>query len=498
MKVTKDSVSSTEVTLTIEMDSQDEDPFIDRSYRRSVGRLAIPGFRKGKAPRSIVETYVGRGALLQEALEFMIPETLDQVLRDEDLQAFVEPQVELTELEPVSFTAVVPLEPLVDLGDYQSIRVEQEPVEITDEQIDQVVERLREESTPWEPADRPVEYGDLLNLNVRGEIEGEEVVNDQGVDYMPQETNVLPFPGFAPFLEGLTESESKEFTLAIPEDYPRPQFAGKECQFQVEVLSVKEKKLPDLDDEFSKGVGDGFDTMDALIEHVRERLTEQAEAEARQELEIKSLEELITLATIQASDTLYQRELEMLQREQERMLQNQRLDMDTYLQYIGKTEEEFIDELRPTANDRLTRYLVMRKLSQEESIEVTAEEVESEIDGALESAGDNAAQLRRTLTSESARENIRSSLLNRKIIERLVEIVQGSGSTDEAPEAAETPEGEPVGESPSNETQEQPEASTPEVEPAGESPSNETQEQPEASTPEETPESNASESNEGA
>ncbi len=478
MKVTKDSVSSTEVTLTIEMDSQDEDPFIDRSYRRSVGRLAIPGFRKGKAPRSIVETYVGRGALLQEALEFMIPETLDQVLRDEDLQAFVEPQVELTELEPVSFTAVVPLEPLVDLGDYQSIRVEQEPVEITDEQIDQVVERLRQESAPWEPADRPAEYGDLLNLNVRGEIEGEEVVNDQGVDYMPQETNVLPFPGFAPFLEGLTETESKEFALAIPEDYPRPQFAGKKCQFQVEVLSVKEKKLPDLDDEFAKGVGDGFETMDALIDHVRERLTEQSEAEARQELEIKSLEELITLATIQASDTLYQRELEMLQREQERMLQNQRLDMDTYLHYLGKTEEEFLDELRPTANERLTRYLVMRKLSQEESIEVTGEEVESEIDGALESAGDNAAQLHRTLNSESARENIRSSLLNRKIIERLVEIVQGSGSTDEAPEASETPEVEPTSESP-----------------ASESPSNETQEQPEASNPEETPESNASESN---
>ena len=160
MKVTREADSPIEVTLTIEMDSQDEESFIDRSYRRSVGRLAIPGFRKGKAPRSIVENYVGRTALLQEALEFMIPETLDQVLRDEGLQAFVEPEVELNEIEPVSFKAVVPLEPVVDLGDYQSLRVESSPVEVTEEQIDDIVERLRQEVALWEPVERPVQNGD--------------------------------------------------------------------------------------------------------------------------------------------------------------------------------------------------------------------------------------------------------------------------------------------------------------------------------------------------
>jgi trigger factor len=426
VKVNRESATSTEVTLNIEMDSEDEDPFIDRSYRRTVNRLQIPGFRKGKAPRSIVETYVGRTSLLQEALEFMIPETLNKVLQDEDLQAFVEPEVEVLDIEPVSFKAVVPLEPVVDLGDYRSLRIDRDPVEITDEQVDQVAERLRQESAPWGPVDRPVKFGDLLNLDVKGTIEGEEVINDEGVDYIPQPENVLPFPGFSIYLEGMTEGQEKDFTLTIPEDYPRPQFAGKECHFHAKVLSIKEKALAELDDEFAKGVGEGYDSLEALRDHIRNRLTQEAEAEANRGLQSKSLEALVNQASIQASDMLYQREVESMQQEQERMLRSQRVDMDTYLSYIGKTEEEFQEDLRPSAQERLARYLVLRKLAQEENIDVTPEEVQEEIDSLITSAGESAQQMRRTLSSENARESLRGSLLNRKVMQRLTEIVQGS------------------------------------------------------------------------
>jgi trigger factor len=458
VKVTKESVTSTEVTLNIEMDPADEDPFIDRSYRRSVGRMQIPGFRKGKAPRSIVERYVGRTALLQEALEFMIPETLDRVLRDEDLRAFVEPHIELTDVEPVSFKAVVPLEPLVELGDYRAIRVEQTPVEITDEQVNEVIDRLQQESAPWEPAGRPVKFGDLLSLEVRGTIDGEEVVNDQGVDYIPQSDNLLPFPGFAVHLEGMTEGQDQDFTLAIPEDYPRPQFAGKECQFHVVVLSIKEKKLPDRDDEFAKGVGEGFDTFGALLDHVRGRLTEESETEAANQLADESLDQLVAIATVEASDAVYQRELEMMQQERARLLQNQRLDMDTYLRYIGKTEEEFLDELRPNAKRRLTRYLVMRKLSQEENISVSDQEIQEEIETAVATAGETADQMRRTLSSEVAKENIRSSILNRKVMLRLVAIARGS---EDAPKTNPNQSTEGADGSTTVESAEHPEAAAP-------------------------------------
>ena len=438
MKITRESVTPTEVTLNIVMDSEDEDPFVNRSYRRTVGRLQIPGFRKGKAPRSIVESYVGRTALVQEALEFMIPETLDKVLKDEDVQAFIEPQIEVTEIEPVSFTAVVPLEPQVDLGEFRSIRLQKEEPEINDERVAEVLEQLRQESAPWEPAERPVNFGDLLNLNVSGTIDEEQVVDDQTVDYVPQVENVLPFPGFAVYLEGMVEDEEKEFTLTIPEDYPRPQHAGKECIFNVEVLSIKEKRLPDLDDEFAKGVGEGYDDLEALRQHMRQRLEEEAAAEANRRLEQESLQELIKAATVRASDMLYQREVDMMQQERERSLQNQRIPMETYLGYLGQTAEEFREQLRPTAEDRLTRYLVMRKLAEEENIEVSPEEVEEEIDSMVSSAGDSEEAMRRALSTESAKENIQSSLTDRKVIARLVQIFQG-----EEGESGERPESEP-------------------------------------------------------
>ena len=425
MKVTKESVTSTELTVHIVMEAEYEDPFLQRSYRRTVGRLNIPGFRKGKAPRAIVESYVGRETLVQEALEFMIPETLDKVLQDEDIQAFIEPQIEVTEVEPVSFKALVPLEPQVDLGTFRDIRLEKEDYDIEEDKIMEVLEQLRTESAPWEPAERTVEFGDLLNLNVSGVIEDEEVVNDKEVDYIPQTENVLPFPGFADYLLGMAEDETKQFVLTIPEDYPRPQYSGKDCSFDVEVISVKQKTLPDLDDEFAKGVGDGFDDLEALRSHVKERLEQESESEATRKLEQESLDELVKVSTVQASDLLYQREVEMMQQERERSLQNQRIPMEAYLSYIGQTAEEFQEQMRPSAEERLTRYLVMRKLAEEENLTVDSEEVQAEIDTMVSTSGESEDAMRRALSSQNALDNLHSSLINRKVMERLLEIVQG-------------------------------------------------------------------------
>ena len=425
MKVTKESVTSTELTVNIVMEAEDEDPFLQRSYRRTVGRLNIPGFRKGKAPRAIVESYVGREALVQEALEFMIPETLDKVLKDEDIQAFIEPQIEVTEVEPVSFKALVPLEPQVDLGAFRDIRLEKEDYDIDEDKIMEVLEQLRTEAAPWEPAERAVAFGDLLNLNVSGVIEDEQVVDDKEVDYIPQTENVLPFPGFADYLLGMAEEETKQFVLTIPEDYPRPQYSGKDCSFNVEVISVKQKTLPDLDDEFAKGVGDGYDDLEALRAHVKDRLEQESESEATRKLEQESLDELVKVSTVQASDLLYQREVEMMQQERERSLQNQRIPMEAYLNYIGQTAEEFQEQMRPSAEDRLTRYLVMRKLAEEENLTVESEEVQAEIDTMVSTAGESEDAMRRALSSQSALDNLHSSLINRKVMERLLEIVQG-------------------------------------------------------------------------
>ena len=441
VQVTRESDSSIEITLNISMDSDDEEPFLNRSYRRLAGRVRIPGFRPGKAPRSVVENHLGRATLVQEALEFMIPESLDQVLREQEIRAFAEPQLEVLDLEPVSFKAVVPLEPDVDLGEFRSIRVEAPPIEIGQEDVDRVLESLQSESAPWEPVERPVAFGDLVTLNVTGNIAGEDVIESEGVDFVPQLDNDLPLPGFSVYLEGMSEGQEKDFTLAVPEDYPQENHAGKDCRFHVEILAVKSKDLPELDDEFAKGVREGFESMEALQEHIRQRLTEEGEATAQRELERNVLDEVKKVASINASELIYQREMESIREDHERTLRNQRLDMDTYLRFIGQTEEEWSDQLRPQAEDRLATFLVMRKLADQEGIEATTEDVDAEIDRLTEnSAEETVDSLRRVLNSEESRESIRSSLLNRKVLAFLVDIARANGESQAETAASDTDE----------------------------------------------------------
>lgn len=454
MKVTRDSSSPIELKLTVEMAEADANPFLERSYRRTVSRVNVPGFRRGKAPRRVVENLVGRTALLQEALDFMVPETLDRVLRDEEVLAFAEPSIEVTDLDPISFTATVPLEPTVELGDYRSIRVAAETEEVSDEQIDGVLENIRQEQAVWEPVERPTQYGDRLNLNVRGVIGDETVVDDADVEYVPEAENVLPFPGFAPNLLGLAEEDESRFTVTIPDDYPREQYAGREVDFQVEVLSVKEKTLPDLDDEMAKSVGEGYDDLAALRAAITENMTARAAAESRSRLEQQSLEALCDAATVNASPLLYERELEAMEAERERLLRQQGLDLLTYLRYIGKTPEQFREEMRPGAARRLLGGLVLRKLAEAEDIEVSDADVQSEVDRMLSSStadaepddndaavddgndadaestaesqnAENLNNLREFLTRDDTRNNIRSNLHSRRVMDRLLDITQG-------------------------------------------------------------------------
>jgi trigger factor len=304
--------------------------------------------------------------------------------------------------------------------------------------VDDVIERLRFESGPWEPVERPVKFGDLLSLDVTGTILGEQAINDQGIDFVPQQDNQMPMPGFSIYLEGTVEGQEKEFTLTVPDDHAQTEYAGQECRFNVKILSIKEKRLPDLDDEFAKGIRDGYESLEALRSDVEERLTKDSETASLRQLEQNSLDELLKIAQVQASGLIYQRELDQMHQEQERRLQSQRVNMDTYLSFIGTTHDEWLEQLRPQAEQRLNTYLIMRKLAEEEGIEVDSEEIEAEIETMASTSGDSAESVRTALSTESARDSIRSSVLSKKVMERLVEIVQGNAESSVEPEDATT------------------------------------------------------------
>jgi trigger factor len=283
-----------------------------------------------------------------------------------------------------------------------------------------------------------VQFGDLLTLDVDGTIGGEQTINSQGIDFIPQPDNPLPVPGFSVHLEGMSEGQAKGFALTIPEDHHQAQYAGQQCDLQVKVLSIKEKKLPELDDEFAKGIRDGYESLEALGNSVRQQLTETSENASLRQLEQDILEELLKISTIQASDLIYQRERDHLYEERERTVRSRRIDMDAYLSYLGTTDEDWREQLKPEADRRLETYLVLRKLAQQEDIDVDQGELQAEIDSMVAASGDSGESMRGILSSDNVQDSIRSSLLSRKVMARLVEIVEGrleaTGPTGDAEE----------------------------------------------------------------
>ena len=426
MIVTREDSEARQVVLNVELEPADIDQHLQRVYRQLVNRVQIPGFRKGKAPRSVVESFLGRTAMVQEGLDSIVTASLNQALERESLEPFGEPEIDSLELEPVSFKATVPLEPEVELGDFRSIRLEPDPVEIADEQVTEVLEQLQRSNGVWEPREGQVRFGDMVNLDVDGTIEGNRVLLERGVDFVPQQDNPIPFPGFSVYLEGMSSAEEKEFNLTVPEDYRDTAIAGKECRFEVKVLEIKEFILPDLDDEFAKGVGEGYDSMDELQDDIRRRLHNDGTEAASRELQEKALQQVIDGANVVYPPLTEQRELDRMVEDRAQALRDNRLQAADYVAEAGKSDEEVRAELRPEAIERLTRFLVLRELSREEGIEVNDDDVEDEIDQ-MAGTGESQEAIRNAFSTDNARSAIRSAILSRKVQERLGEIVQSDG-----------------------------------------------------------------------
>jgi len=432
--VTQEGTVDHQTTLTIELDAQEEEKHLDRAYRKLVPRLDVPGFRKGKAPRRIVEQFMGREALLHEALDDMIPEVTGEAVEEEGLDVGDMPQVEVVDHDPVIIKAIVPLVPKVDLGDYRTLRVEQDPVEVEDEQIDRVVEQMRADSTPWSPVERPSKYGDMVTLNFHAYVEDELAGDQHDVNYILQEGNTAPVPGFAEAVLGVGPAEEKEFTISLPEEYQDTSVAGKDVRFEVTVSEIKAKELPELDDEFAKG--EGHDSMEALLQHVRGDIEVQAQRMADSRYQDKVMGSLLEVVEVEVAPIMVGHQLDHLVEEYQENIQRRGANMEEYLSAIGKTPEELRDDLKDDALMRLKRSTVMEHLADKETIRVSPEDVEQELEQLV--SGEQGESLRPVFDSPRGRESLERSLWTRRVLERLVLIAKGEAPELEA-EADEAP-----------------------------------------------------------
>lgn len=449
MKVTREKTENSQAYLTIEMEPADLEHSMEAAYRHLVNRARIPGFRKGKAPRAILERYLGKESLVEEAINHFVPEAYEKAVKEQNIEPMAQPQIEITQKEPLIFKAVVPLPPTVDPGDYHKIEVKPVPADVKEDDINNVIEGLRHQHATWEPVDRVVDFNDLLTLDVESTVEGKPFLNQNGAQYQVLRDLASPVPGFAEQLPGVKKGETKEFTLKFPVDYPREGFAGKEASFKVKIVEIKQEKLPEVTDELAKQINAELATVDALKERVTANLKIRAEESAKIEFEESTVDAVVEKAKVEFPPILVDVEIDRLINDQTRRLQLDARGLEQYLKGINKTGEQLRDDLRPLAQKRVTRSLVLDKIAEAEKVEVPDADINAEIENILTSAKESDRDdLRKFLDTPHSRESIKLLLLRRKTIAQLVEIAKAAApapqqeTKEEKPEAKKTEKSE--------------------------------------------------------
>ena len=418
MKVSSERIENSQVVLKVEAEPEEVERSLEEAYRHLVKRADVPGFRRGKAPRAMLERYLGKEALLGEAVERLVPQLYSRAVEEQGIDAIAQPEIEITQTDPVIFKATVPLRPTVELGNYREIRVDPEPVEVAEEEMEKAIEQVRYQHAPWQPVERPIQFGDLVTIDVKGSLEDGSLLDRKDLQYQVLKALPFPVPGFSEQLEGLDKGEEKEFTISFPADYEISHLAGKEYLFRVVVSEIKEQKLPEVNDEFAKSVGEGFEDLESLRQRIASALKALAEEKERRRFEEKVIDAVVELSKVDFPPVLVEREIDRLIRETEASLEEG-------IRSRGRSEEELREELRPLATRRATIYLVLGKMAEEEKIEVAEAEIEEEVEAIAQSAGERGEEIRRMFNSTTGRQSLKEVLLTRKTVKRLMEIASG-------------------------------------------------------------------------
>ena len=424
MKITQDEVVDNQTTLHIELEDSDLDPYLDQGYRRISPKVSIPGFRRGKAPRRVIENYIGRDGLLNEVFDSMVFEVTDKAIKEQDLDAVGVPIIKDADMDPVQFSATVPLRPDIQLGDYRAIRIDYEEVVISEDDVSSRIDDIRQSLGTWEEVDREPRFGDLTSLDMHGVVDDEPVWSGEDITFYLDEEGSNPLPGFPAEIVGAEINQQIDFTLEVPDDFRDASIAGKEASFSVTVKTVQERILPELNDEFAQGLPDGFENLDALRTQVKEALTADAKSKADSDYQDKVIQALLDGTDIEVPPVLLDQEAENIQGHQEQFLGQANIIREDYLAAIGKTEEEVLEEAKEEADKRIRRSFVINKISDLEGVEVTTPEIDERFNQFY------AGQRMRRRERRERRESLAEALKFEKTVDLLVSIAKGEHATD--------------------------------------------------------------------
>ena len=382
MSVQVEKLEHNMAKLTIEVPETELEAAIEKAYQKQKKSISLPGFRKGKAPRVMIEKMYGKGVFLEDAANSLIPVQYSMAAGESGLEIVSQPTIDVTQLEPGKpfiFTAEVAVKPEVTLGEYKGVEVEKQNTEVLDEEVDAEIFKERESNSRMiDVEDRAVENGDTVNLDFEGFVDGEAFEGGKGEGYPLVIGSNTFIPGFEEQLIGANIDEEKEVNVTFPEDYQAEELKGKAAVFKCKVNRIQKKELPEVDDEFAKDVSE-FDTLEEYKADIRKKLAEEKEKDAQRAKEDAVINKIIETSEMDIPDAMVDAQIDQMADDFGRRMQSQGLSLEQYFQFTGLTMEKLRDELKPQALKRIQTRLVLEKIAEVEDIQPTDEQVDEEI-----------------------------------------------------------------------------------------------------------------------
>ncbi len=404
--------------LTIEVSAEDLDKAMEKAYQKQKSRISLPGFRKGKAPRKMIESMYGKGVFMEDAVNSLVPQEYTKALGECDLEIVSQPEINVTQMEPgkaLIFTADVAVKPEVTLGDYKGVEVPKSEIAVTDEEVDAEVKKEQDKNARTVAVeDRAAANGDITTIDFEGFVDGVAFEGGKGTDYALTLGSGTFIPGFEDQLVGANTGDHVEVKVTFPEEYQAKELAGKEAVFQCDVKKIETKEVPELDDEFAKDVSE-FDTLAEYKEDVKKKLTEKKEKEARTAKENAAVDKAIENAQMDIPELMTKTECRQMMDDFSRRMQQQGLSMEQYFQFTGQSMDKMMEGMKPQALKRIQTRLVLEKVAEAENIQPSEEEITEEIQKMADAYKMEADKIREAI-GESGLEQMKKDMAVQKAV----------------------------------------------------------------------------------
>ena len=404
--------------LTIEVSAEDLDKAMEKAYQKQKSRISLPGFRKGKAPRKMIESMYGKGVFMEDAVNSLVPQEYTKALGECDLEIVSQPEINVTQMEPgkaLIFTADVAVKPEVTLGDYKGVEVPKSEIAVTDEEVDAEVKKEQDKNARTVAVeDRAAANGDITTIDFEGFVDGVAFDGGKGTDYALTLGSGTFIPGFEDQLVGANTGDHVEVKVTFPEEYQAKELAGKEAVFQCDVKKIETKEVPELDDEFAKDVSE-FDTLAEYKEDVKKKLTEKKEKEARTAKENAAVDKAIENAQMDIPELMTKTECRQMMDDFSRRMQQQGLSMEQYFQFTGQSVDKMMEDMKPQALKRIQTRLVLEKVAEAENIQPSEEEITEEIQKMADAYKMEADKIREAI-GESGLEQMKKDMAVQKAV----------------------------------------------------------------------------------